>query len=70
MLTSMPLAPQETRTYFVTFVGAGRRRRFQVHENAKLMLDVIQTNRTSERLQVHAFVLLITPSPEGSLEKA
>ena len=73
----MRLAPQETRTYFLTFVTASRRRLFQVEENARLMLDLLQTHRTQERFALYAFVvmpdhvhLLLTPAEHVSLEKA
>jgi putative transposase len=73
----MPLAPQETRTFFVTTATAGRRRLFQVERNAELFLDVLNQNRAKGRLHLHAFVimpdhvhLLLTPSAEIALEKA
>ena len=71
------LAPQETRTYFVTTVTANRRRLFQTSEAADLMLGVLGHYRKEHRFALHAFVvmpdhlhLLITPAPEVSLEKA
>jgi putative transposase len=71
------LAPQETRTYFITSVTASRRRLFQVERNAELFLQILRENRAKGRIQLHAFVvmpdhihLLLTPSPEVSLEKA
>ena len=74
---AMPLAPQELRTYFLTFVTAGRRRLFQVSNNAELFLDVLRDNRSKGRLSVHAFVvmpdhvhLVLTPARDVSLEKA
>jgi len=70
------IAPQETRTYFITSAAASRRRVFQVERNAELFLQVLRENRTKGRIQLHAFVimpdhihLLLTPSPEVSLEK-
>jgi putative transposase len=70
------LAPQETRTYFITSATASRRRLFQVERNAELFLQVLRENHAKDRLQLHAFVvmpdhihLLLTPSPEISLEK-
>jgi putative transposase len=73
----MPRAPQELRTYFITTVTANRRRLFQVEQNANLFLEVLLDQRTKNRLQLHAFVvmpdhahLLLTPSPNTSLEKA
>jgi putative transposase len=74
---SMPLAPQEIRTYFVTAVTASRRRIFQVEKNSALLLEVLQDQSSKKRLQLHAFVImpdhihiLLTPAPEISLEKA
>jgi putative transposase len=73
----MHLAPQEIRTYFITTVTASRRRLFQVHRNAELLIDTLQDQRSSQRLALHAFVvmpdhvhLMLTPAPEVSLEKA
>jgi putative transposase len=73
----MPRAPQELRTYFVTSATASRRRLFQVHHNATLLIEVLEDQRRKDRLQLHAFVvmpdhihLLLTPAPEVSLEKA
>jgi putative transposase len=71
------LAPQETRTYFVTAVCADRRRIFQTNASADLMLQVMRSNREKGRMQIHAFVLMpdhmhliLTPAPDVSLEKA
>jgi putative transposase len=73
----MIFAPQETRTYFVSSVTAGRRRLFQVETNTQLMLDVLQHYRAQGKFELHAFVVmpdhihaLITPAPDVSLEKA
>jgi putative transposase len=73
----MLLAPQETRTFFITTVTANRRRLFQVESNANILLSVIEQNRSKNRLQIHAFVvmpdhihLLLTPAKNVSLEKA
>jgi putative transposase len=73
----MLLAPQETRTFFITTVTANRRRLFQVESNANILLSVIEQNRSKNRLQIHAFVvmpdhihLLLTPAKDVSLEKA
>jgi putative transposase len=73
----MPRAPQELRTYFITSVTANRRRLFQVEQNATLFLDILQEQRTKNRIQLHAFVimpdhihLLLTRAPDVSLEKA
>jgi putative transposase len=72
----MLLAPQEIRTFFVTTVTANRRL-FQVESNANILLSVLEQNRTKNRLQIHAFVvmpdhihLLLTPAKDVSLEKA
>jgi len=73
----MPRAPQELRTYFITSATASRRRLFQVDQNALLLIEILQEQRKKNRIQLHAFVvmpdhihLLLTPSPEISLEKA
>jgi len=71
------LAPQETRTYFVTAVTARRRSLFQVTANAELLQRTVLEYRSQGRFLLHAFVImpehfhaLITPAPEVSLEKA
>jgi putative transposase len=71
------LAPQETRTYFVTAITAQRRRLFQVTVNAALLQTTILDYRTQGRFLLHAFVIMpdhfhaiITPAPDVSLEKA
>jgi len=71
------LAPQETRSYFVTAVTAQRRRLFQVTANAALLQQTILDYRSQGRFFLHAFVImpdhfhaLITPAPDVSLEKA
>jgi putative transposase len=73
----MPLAPQELRTFFITAVTANRRRLFQIESNAKLLLNLFAEDRTKNRYDLHAFVimpdhvhLLITPAPDLSIEKA
>lgn len=77
MLPHMLLAPQEVRTFFVTFVAAQRRRIFQTDRNAELFLAVMQDQQTKGRMAIHAFVLmpnhvhlLLTPAEDVSLEKA
>ncbi len=72
----MPRAPQELRTYFITTVTANRRRLFQVEQNANLFINVLQEQRSKNRIQLHAFVvmpdhvhLLLTPAPDVSVEK-
>jgi putative transposase len=71
------LAPQETRTYFVTAVTAQRRRLFQVTDTAALLQRTFLEYRSQGRFLLHAFAImpdhfhaLITPAPEVSLEKA
>jgi putative transposase len=73
----MTLAPQEIRTYFITAVTANRRRLFQVEQNAQLLIDILQEQRSKGRIALHAFVvmpdhmhLLLTPSSNLSLEKS
>jgi putative transposase len=75
--SSVRLAPQETRTYFVTAVTAHRRSLFQVTATAELLRQTILDYRSHGRFLLHAFVLmpdhfhaLITPAPDVSLEKA
>jgi len=73
----MHLAPQETRTYFITSTTWERRAILQSHQLCDLLLNVIRENRAKGRFQVHEFVfmrdhvhLLLTPAPSVSLEKA
>jgi putative transposase len=73
----MPLAPQETRTFFVSFATWRRRSILQSHPLRDLLLDVLRENRTKQRLHLHEFVfmrdhvhLILTPAPRVSLEKA
>jgi putative transposase len=73
----MRLAPQETRTYLVTAVTAGRRSLFQVTATAELLERTILDYRSQGKFLLHAFVImpdhfhaLITPAPDVSLEKA
>jgi len=77
MLLEVRLAPQETRTCFVTAVTAQRRSLFQVTANAELLQRTILEYRRQGRFLLHAFVImpehfhaLFTPAPEVSLEKA
>ena len=72
----MPLAPQQLRTYFLTFVAAHRRRLFQVEANAELFIDVLRIHRAKARFEMYAFAvmpdhahLLLTPAADVSLEK-
>jgi putative transposase len=73
----MRLAPQETRTYLVTVVTAGRRSLFQVTATAELLKRTILDYHSQGKFLLHAFVImpdhlhaLITPAPDVSLEKA
>lgn len=73
----MSLAPQETRTFFVSSATWQRRLILQSNPLCDLLLDVIRENRSKQRLQVHEFVfmpdhvhLILTPAPLVSLEKA
>ncbi len=77
MLRQMYRAPQEARTYFLTFVCAQRRRIFQVERTCESMMQVLETNRAKGRFELHAFVIMpdhvhvvLTPAPDVSLEKA
>jgi len=70
-------APQETRTYLVTAVTAGRRSLFQVTATAELLEQTLFDYRSQGKFHLHAFVImpdhfhaLITPAIEVSLEKA
>jgi putative transposase len=71
------IAPQETRTYFVTAVAAQRHSIFQVTATAELLQQTILDYRSQGKFLLHAFVImpdhlhaLITPAPGVSLEKA
>ena len=73
----MSLAPQQTRTYFITSRTWERRAILQSHPLCDLLLNVIRENRAKDRFQVHEFVfmrdhihLILTPAPLVSLEKA
>jgi len=73
----MRRAPQETRTYHVTAVTAQRRRLFQVTTTADLLQQTILDYHAQNKFLLHAFVImpdhlhiLLTPSPDVSLEKA
>jgi putative transposase len=72
----MRLAPQEIRTFFVTAVTWQRRPLFRAEPMAHLFLDTLARYRQQERFLIHEFVLmpdhfhlLLTPSPDVSLEK-
>jgi REP-associated tyrosine transposase len=71
------LAPQETRTYFVSTTTFGRRSVFQSDQLARLFLDLLKADREKLRYKVHELVLMpnhvhviVTPAFEVSLEKA
>jgi putative transposase len=73
----MKEAPQEIRTFFVTSVANGRRPVFKKDAMARLLLAVLQDNRSKGRFLLHEFVampdhfhLILTPAPDLSLEKA
>jgi putative transposase len=73
----MKLAPQELRTYLLTFVTAQRRRLFQVSETAELFVQTLNDYRAQGRFDVHAYLVmpdhvhvLLTPAADVSLEKA
>ena len=73
----MRLAPQETRTYFVTTVTAQRRRLFLTPSRADLLLQTILDYRAQGKFHLHAFVimpdhlhLVMTPASMVSLERA
>jgi putative transposase len=73
----MRLAPQQTRTYFVTAVTAGRRNLFQVTATAESFQQTLLDYHRQGKYLLHAFVImpdhfhaLITPAPYVSLEKA
>jgi putative transposase len=70
-------APQEIRTFFVTSVSNGRRPIFRADRMARLLLDVLQDNRSKRRYLLHEFVvmpdhfhLILTPAPDVPLEQA
>jgi len=74
---NVQLAPQQTRTYFVTAVTAQRRSLFQVTATAELLEQTILDYRRQGKFLLHAFVImpdhfhaLITPATDVSLEKA
>ena len=73
----MTLAPQETRTFFISTATWKRRLILQSNRLCDLLLDVLRQNRAKERFQLHEFVimpdhlhLLITPALDVSLERA
>jgi putative transposase len=73
----MTLAPQETRTFFISTATWKRRLILQSNRLCDLLLDVLRQNRAKERFQLHEFVimrdhlhLILTPAPAIALEKA
>jgi putative transposase len=73
----MQLAPQDLRTFFVTSVTVDRRALLQSERMAGMLVDVLQSCRRRNKLELHEFVvmpdhfhLLITPAPDVSLEKS
>jgi putative transposase len=71
------LAPQCIRTFFVTAVTWQRRPIFRSERIAQLLLDTLQRYRAQHKFLLHGFVLmpdhfhlLLTPSPDVSLEKS
>ncbi len=73
----MAVAPQSTRTFFVSSATAGRCALLQSNRMAQLLLDVLVENRRKKRFLLHEFVimpnhfhLLLIPAPEIRLEKA
>src|SRR5436190_1774301 len=73
----MRLAPQQTRTYFVTSNTVIRKMIFTSAEMADLFISICDDNRQKQRLLIHEFVLMpehfhvvLTPAFEVSLEKA
>lgn len=75
--STVHLAPQETRTYFVTAVAAQHRSIFQVTATAELLEHTLLDYRSQGKYLLHAYVImpdhlhaLITPAIDVSLEKA
>ena len=73
----MPLAPQETRTNFVTSATWNRKSILQSHRLCDLLMDLLRENRAKKRFEIHEFVFMpdhvhfiLTPAPVVSLEKA
>lgn len=74
---ALALAPQEIRTFFVSFATAERKFLLQSDRLCELLPDVLRQSRLQKRFEVHEFVfmpnhvhMLLTPAPEVSLEKA
>jgi len=73
----MPLAPQETRTFFISTATWERRSLLQSTALCDLLLNVLRENRSKQRFELHEFVimrdhvhLILTPSSLVALEKA
>jgi putative transposase len=71
-----PARSAGTGTYFVTSITSGRRRLFQVTQNAELLLEILQSYRHQGYYKLHAFVvmpdhihLLLTPQ-DVAVERA
>jgi putative transposase len=72
----MRLAPQETRTYFITAVTAQRQPHFRHATAAGLLQQTLFDYRNQGKYLLHAFVImpdhlhvLLTPASDVSLEK-
>jgi len=72
----MSLAPQDSRTFFVTSVTFDRHAILQSTRMAELLIDVFNENREKDRFLLHEYVimpdhfhLLLTPAPDVPLEK-
>jgi putative transposase len=73
----MYLAPQDTRTFFISTGICQRRSLLQSDPLCDLLLSVMRENRAKGRFQLHEFVfmrdhvhLILTPAPDVSIEKA
>ena len=73
----MSLAPQETRTFFISTATWERRSLLQSTALCDLLLNVLRENRSKQRFELHEFVimrdhvhLILTPSSLVALEKA
>ena len=73
----MPLASQETRTFFISTATWERRSILQSTPLCDLLLNILRENRAKQRFELHEFVLMrdhvhliLTPSSQVPLEKA
>ena len=73
----MPLAAQETRTFFISTATWERRSLLQSTPLCDLLLNVLRENRAKQRFELHEFVLMrdhvhliLTPSSLIPLQKA